>query len=130
MSNLLSHAKRELAAIGYNLDQTEEGPNKWITESLLELLGVFAAQGHSGFSASYCISTFSKLANHEPLCPLTGTDEEWNAIGDGSYQNNRCSHVFKGTDGRAYDIEGKIFPTIESFLDQPGEGDSSICLSL
>ena len=24
-------------------------------------------------------------------------------------QNHRCSHVFKGPDGRAYDINGRIF---------------------
>jgi len=25
------------------------------------------------------------------------------------YQNKRCSRIFKGSDGRAYDIEGKVF---------------------
>lgn len=109
-NNLIKHAKRELKAMGYDLNEKEEGPNKWICENILELLDVFSKQEHSGSSAPYCISLFTKLANFEPVCPLTGNDDEWNEVGDNVYQNNRCSHVFKqGKDGVAYDIEGKIF---------------------
>jgi hypothetical protein len=109
-SNLIKHAKRELKVIGYDLDSKEDDPNTWICENILELLDVFSKQGHSGSSAPYCISLFTKLANFEPVCPLTGNDDEWNEVWDGVYQNNRCSHVFKnGKDGIAYDIEGKIF---------------------
>lgn len=109
MGNLIEHAKKELQAIGYNLEETEEGPNKWIVKNILELLDVFSKQGHSGFSASYCVSLFAKLASLEPACPLTGKGDEWNEVGEGIFQNKRCSHVFKGADGRAYDIDGKIF---------------------
>lgn len=110
-SNGELHAMREFKAAGYiPLDQPQEdGPNKWIQENVLELLRVFAKQGHSGFSAPYCIEMFRKLAMFEPLVPLQGTDDEWNDVGDGFWQNNRCSHVFKGADGRAYDIDGRIF---------------------
>lgn len=113
-SNLVSHAKREFLAIGYiPLDKPQgDGPNKWIQEAVLELLQTFANQGHSGFSAPYCINTFKTLAMFEPLCPLTGEDSEWNEVSDGTFQNNRCSHVFKSKDrfdGQAYDIQGKVF---------------------
>ena len=112
--NTVRHAEREFVAAGYTpLDQEQEdGPNKWIQENVLELLEVFARQGHSGFSAPYVVETFRKLALHEPLVPLSGADDEWNEIGDGVFQNNRCSHVFKNKDrfnGQAYDIEGRIF---------------------
>lgn len=110
MSNLLSHAKRELKALGYiplEEDQ-EDSPNKWIQENVLELLEVFSQQGHSGFSASYVISLFEKLAKFEPVAPLTGEDHEWVEVDDGLYQNNRCSHVFKDKHG-PYDINGKVF---------------------
>lgn len=109
--NLEQHALRELRAIGYvPLDLPQEnGPNKWIQDNVLELIRVFGKQGHSGMSASYCISIFEKLARFEPLCPLTGADDEWNNVAEDMWQNNRCSHVFKGADGRAYDIDARIF---------------------
>lgn len=37
----------------------------------------------------------------------------WNDISDMNdgpmWQNNRCSHLFKGADGRAYDLDGRVF---------------------
>lgn len=108
------HAIREFKAAGYTpLNQPQEdGPNKWMQENVLELIRVFSKQGHSGFSAPYCIETFRKLANFEPLVPLQGTDDEWNEVREGVFQNNRCSHVFKQADrfdGQAYDLNGRIF---------------------
>lgn len=108
-SNLIKHAERELTAAGYDLNDKEEGPNKWIMENLLELLDVFSKQGHSGSSAPYCINAFAKLARFEPLSPLYGSDDEWVEVGEGVWQNNRCCRVFKDKDGRAYDIDGRVF---------------------
>jgi len=48
-SDIIKHAKRELELSGYDLNQTEEDPNKWMVENVLELLRVFDKQGHSGF---------------------------------------------------------------------------------
>lgn len=90
-SNTIKHALRELAVIGLN---DGDKMNQRMHDNLIELLGVFVEQGHSGFSASYLINTFEKLARFQPLAPLTGTDDEWNEVGDGMMQNNRCSEVF------------------------------------
>jgi len=114
MSNLVEYAKREFKALGYDpIEECENGPDKRIQENVLELLKVFSKQGHSGFSAPFCIGYFEKLAKFEPLTPLQGTDDEWYDIGETAgkplFQNKRCSHVFKDADGRAYDIDGKIF---------------------
>lgn len=110
MSNLIEHAKEEFRAIGYKpLDQEQEdGPNKWMQENVLELLEVFSKQGHSGHSAPFCVEMFNKLARYEPLGPITGEDWEWVEVSSGTFQNKRCSHVFK-ENGQAYDIEGRIF---------------------
>lgn len=108
MSNLIDHAKIELQAIGYDPNDQEDGPNKWIQENILELLEVFSKQGHSGSSAPYCINLFTKLARFEPLCPLTGEDSEWTEVSAKLFQNKRCGHVFK-ENGQAYDSQGKIF---------------------
>ena len=83
-----------------------------ICEHVLKLLEVFDGEGHSGSSAPYAINMFKTLASFEPLVPLTGEDWEWVQIDFGpdmKYQNMRCSHVFKGNDGRAYDGDGRIF---------------------
>lgn len=113
MSNLVDHAKREFIAAGYKqVEQEEPGPNKWIQENVIELLEVFSKQGHSGMSAPFCINMFKKLANFEPLVPLTGQDEEWVEVSENIFQNKRCSHVFKQKNrfnGQAYDIDGRIF---------------------
>lgn len=110
MSTYINHARRELNALGYKLEgPLEDGPNKWIMENLFELLEVFDKQGHSGSSAPMVAGMFKKLALFEPLAPLTGKDDEWMEVADNCWQNIRCSHVFKGADGRAYDIDGIIF---------------------
>lgn len=101
-SKTIIRAERELLAAGYE-------PLDKIQQNVLELLEVFVRQGHSGFSAPFAVEMFRKLALHEPLVPLSGADDEWNDIGDGMFQNNRCSHVFKDADGRAYDIDGRVF---------------------
>ena len=106
MSSLIDHAKREIAVVG------DLGYDGMIEEAVLQLLQVFADQGHSGFSASLTTDLFSRLARYEPLAPLTGEDSEWNEVTGGTFQNNRCSHVFKQADrfdGQAYDLNGKVF---------------------
>ena len=114
MNNYEAHAWREFKAAGW-LDENgkfEDEMQEAICNHVIRLLGVFAGEGHSGASAPYAISLFEKLAKFEPIAPLTGEDWEWNDVGDGVYQNKRCSHVFKQADrfdGQAYDINGKIF---------------------
>ncbi len=108
-SNYITHAKMEFRTLGYDLDEKEEGPNKWIMENVFALLNEFSKQGHSGSSAPFCIEYFRKLAAFEPLSPLKGDDSEWNDCGNSTWQNNRCSHVFKGKNGKAYDIDGYVF---------------------
>lgn len=79
-----------------------------LAESVMKLVKVFADEDHSGFSAGMAIGLFEKLARYQPLTPLTGADDEWNEVGNGVLQNNRCSHVFK-ENGEAYDSTGRIF---------------------
>lgn len=106
--NYQKHAKREFKALNWpGSDDMQE----LICENMCDLLTVFATQGHSGSSAPYTITNFKKLASFEPLGPLTGEASEWGEPSDseGSQQNNRCSHVFKDANGKAYDIRGKVF---------------------
>lgn len=106
----LAHAAREFKAAGYDLEGDEM--QRLICEQVCELLKLFGTHGHSGTSAPYAISMFTKLASFEPLVPLTGEDWEWNDVGEGCFQNSRCGHVFKSADrfnGQSYDSEAVIF---------------------
>jgi len=112
MGNLENHARTELDKIGaFSKDSAYDG---MLGEAVIELVKCFAAQGHSGMSASLVLSLFAKVAAFKPLTPLTGDDDEWNDVSDGDkgsmQQNNRCHHVFRrGPDGPAYDIDGLVF---------------------
>ena len=109
MSNMLKWAESELKLAGYDINDPEDGPNRWLAEGTLELLKVFAEQGHSGMSAPYAVALFEKLAMWKPIAPLTGEDDEWNEVDGGTRQNKRNSAVFKGEDGQAYWSGGRVF---------------------
>jgi hypothetical protein len=109
MSNMLKWAEAELKLAGYDINDPEDGPNRWLAEGTLELLKVFLEQGHSGMSAPFAIALFEKLAMWKPIAPLTGEDDEWMEVDIGRWQNRRNSSVFKGEDGQAYWMDGRVF---------------------
>lgn len=109
MSNMLKWAEEELRYAGYDINDPEDGPNRWLAEGTLELLKVFVEQGHSGSSAPYAVALFEKLAMWKPIMPLTGADDEWNEVGPNIWQNRRNSTVFKREDGQAYWMDGRVF---------------------
>lgn len=109
MSKMLEWAKEELRLAGYDTNDPEDGPNRWLAEGTLELLEVFAEQGHSGMSAPYAVALFEKLAMWKPIAPLTGADDEWSEVSEGTWQNLRNSAVFKKEDGQAYWSGGRVF---------------------
>jgi hypothetical protein len=105
--NLVRHTVNEFTVLG-NFKET--GPNNWIAHNVLDLVRVFATQGHSGSSAPFAIELFRKAANFDPLGPITGGASEWVEVCNGMWQNRRCSHVFKDSvDGPAYDSQAVIF---------------------
>jgi hypothetical protein len=107
MSNLEDFAKSEMQRAGlFDKDGDYGG---MLGDAVMKMIRVFADEGHSGYSAGMAVSIFEKVARFEPLTPLTGADDEWMEVGGDSWQNVRCSHVFKGADGKAYDIQGKVF---------------------
>lgn len=110
MGNLVDHAERELKRSGLLDEDSDYGG--MLGESVLKLIRDFSEEGHSGASAGFAVSVFEKLARYEPLTPLTGEDDEWKKVEYGcepAYQNIRCGHVFKDSDGRTYDSTGRVF---------------------
>lgn len=108
MSNLLKYAMRELELAGYNLNGPSDDMNTMMANDVIELIKTFASQGHSGCSAPHCIALFSRLVAFKPLGPLTGNDDGWMDVGNGTLQNKRCSSIFR-EGGKAYNIDGKVF---------------------
>lgn len=104
--SLYDYAKSQMDRAWPEQDEMQD----LVKENVLELIKVFAAQGHSGFSANYVLGVFDRLAHYKPIAPLKGTDDEWMEVGEGVFQNKFAGSVFKdGKDGQAYWMEGKVF---------------------
>ncbi len=109
-SNMLDFAREELvrkfpdedSSVGFDM-------NRAMRESTENLMLVFALEGHSGFSTSWGISVFERLARFKPLSPLTGDDDEWNQVAEDMWQNRRCYNVFKDSSGGAYVSDHYVF---------------------
>lgn len=106
--NLYKHAERELRLSGLcDKDSDYEGA---LAECTLELIKVFAEQGHSGGSGPRVISLFSRLASFKTLTPLgdilkSGEYVIHDEDGSGTLQSTRRSSVFSSDGGQTwYDI--------------------------
>lgn len=86
---------------------------------ILALCEKFGKAGQSGGSAPVTATVISnslkKLLLQEPICDITGVDEEWmdmSEFSDGEqlFQNKRCGTVFKnGKDGIPYYLDAIIW---------------------
>lgn len=107
MSQLVAHAERELRLAGlFDKDSDYEGI---LGQAVLELVKVFASQGHSGFSAGQTIRLFEQLASYRALTPVTSDPSEWMKIHDGLqseprplWQSTRQSSCFSNDGGQTY----------------------------
>lgn len=90
-------------------------------DEILALCEKFGQSGQSGGSAPFTATAISQavksLLLQEPICPITGIDEEWANVREASqddsmmYQNRRCSALFKGDDGRCWYLDAIVKKT-------------------
>jgi hypothetical protein len=98
-SNLVAHARRELALIG-------EEPET--VAGYLNVIQAFADMGHSGGSASVAIPTLNRLLQFGNLRPLTDDPGEWNHVAeaqagqDDLWQSARNPEAFSNDGGETY----------------------------
>lgn len=114
MSYTKTHAERELDIL------VKTTPDVIIEDFIPEILALcekFGNSGQSGGSAPYTASAITQAINklllQQTICPLQGTDDEWNnSLGgeDNLFQNNRDSAVFKDDNG-AYYLDAIIWKT-------------------
>lgn len=104
MSNLTDHAKRELQLAG--LFDKKSAYDGQLGVAVMELVKVFADQGHSGMSAGIVLQLFNRVAKWQPLTPIGSTKDEWQQIDDKLWQNKRSPSVFSKDAGKTwYDID-------------------------
>lgn len=112
--SLVQHAERELRDAG--LFDKDSDYNGMLGEATLELVKVFAAQGHSGFSAKCVIDLFRRVASYQVLSPLKHPmvskeyiDHSDTHGGNPVFQSTRKSSVFSEDGGkRWYDIDKRV----------------------
>ena len=108
---MIEHAKYELNLLLEKCEDEEElKMQKAINNDILEIIEIFAKQGHSGMSAGYAISIITKLLNYEPITPLTLKDDEFVEVATGVFQNKRDGRIFKQADrfdGKPYNVDTK-----------------------
>lgn len=113
-TKMVEKAKYELDLLLEQCGDDEEARRmqKIINKNLLDLVELFASQGHSGFTANYTIKNLVKLLNQSFITPLTGAETEWIEVTPGVYQNKREGRIFKQHDrfeGQPYYLDGKAF---------------------
>ena len=119
---LVDFAKTELTKAGlFDKDSDYEG---MLGNAVMDLMKVFASQGHSGFSAQLTRELFNLVSDYKPLSPLTDNPDEWMEVGDqmpprtpggeGSvWQSRRNPEAFSEDSGKTYyllsdmDVKGK-----------------------
>jgi hypothetical protein len=108
---LVDHTERELRDSGL-LGQDSDYAGM-VGKAVLDLVKVFAAQGHSGHSAHMVIEIFSRVASYQLLGPLKNPMEtkEYLEVSDDPplFQSTRKSSVFSEDGGSHwYDIDKSV----------------------
>ncbi|MEE9573012.1 MAG: hypothetical protein V3W20_08195 [Candidatus Neomarinimicrobiota bacterium] len=110
-TNTANHAKNEFIILNATVKDAIISP---FEKEILALCEKFGKSGQSGGSAPYTAQAISqadkKLCLQEPVCDITGIDEEWNEVDGNHFQNNRLSSVFKESRaGKPYYLYAIVF---------------------
>lgn len=106
LENLVSHAEKELKLVG--LDKKDSDYGGLLYKAVLDLIKLFAKQGHSGYSAGMVRQLFNKLANFETLSPISDRKEDWENVSisrDNNkplWQNKRDPRYFSEDGGKTW----------------------------
>ncbi len=121
-SPLVEHARRELKLVG-NDDDFNEG--------VIQIVKIFASQGHSGGSAPHAIRLINDLLQHKALGPLTDDPDEWTYHSEavwgaegGVWQNKRDSRAFSINHGQSYFFIDEVRSA--ETPDRPSKGNKRI----
>jgi hypothetical protein len=105
MTNAQKFAKQELDILALTVPDAIVTP---FAKEILSLCEAFGKSGQSAASAPYVASAISqavkKLLIKEPICDVTGHENEWvdisDCMGEIMWQNSRCGGLFKCSNGK------------------------------
>ena len=112
-TSLVRHAEVELRRAGlFDKDSDYDGE---LAKSVMELIKVFSAQGHSGYSSAAAINLFGILGSFKALTPITSDPAEWldrkEYCGYNMWQNSRDGRCFSDDGGKThYNVDEKGRP--------------------
>lgn len=123
MTNTQSFAERELTILSKSATDKNNRPIiEPFKKEIISLCEAFGKSGQSGGSAPYTATALSqaikKLLLQEPICPITGIDDEWMNVaeyGGGKnekecvWQNNRCGCLFMGANKKPYYLDAIVW---------------------
>lgn len=122
MTNTQKFAKRELDILAATVPDAIITP---FAKEILALCEKFGKSGQSGGSAPYTATAISKavkkLLLQEPICDVTGHESEWSDVsktcgGNVTYQNKRCSALFKdGIESKAHYLDAIVWKGVEDY---------------
>jgi hypothetical protein len=113
MTNTQEFAMQELDILAATVSDAIITPFR---NEILALCEAFGKSGQSGGSAPMTATAISKtiksLLLQEPICDVTGHESEWVKLDyddELSYQNTRCSAIFKRNDDKAYYLDAIVW---------------------
>lgn len=122
MTNTYKHAKQELDILAATVPDAIVTP---FAKEILALCEKFGKSGQSGGSAPYTATAISKavkkLLLQKPICDVTGHESEWFDVseaygGNVTYQNNRCSALFKdGIESKAHYLDAIVWKGVDEY---------------
>lgn len=113
-SQLFAHAANELQRAGL-LDEGSDYDGM-VGRAVLDLIKLFATQGHSGMSAMMTLQLFDELAHYRAITELTNDPSEWMDVADGMWQSRRQANAFSEDGGKTYylvDNKNEVFKSKE-----------------
>jgi hypothetical protein len=114
--NLFKNSNKEELVTGGVHDKEEYFYGGMTGKAVEELWGKFQSQDYGSFiDRTIARDIFITLAKQQPLCPITGEEEEWGTCA-GVTQNARCSALFKEKDtDKAYYIDAIVWQGEDSW---------------
>lgn len=97
-SPLVKYARHELELAGLFDASSDYGG--LFGKAVMDLMKVYADQGHSGVSGEMVVNLFSRLARFQPISPLTYEPDQWVQHQPDFWQHRRDSAVFSRDQGK------------------------------